>query len=161
MLFYQYKRQGFTLIEVTLVIALMGVFYSMAFPRINSNALNEKGAEISIKKMAASLKLARSMAIANQENHIFHFDSDTGQFGVYAGSVSPSNLVDKTYSLEKGVTCIGQDTFTFTPAGASTAEVRSAIACMVDGEYYSAKVIPATGYVTHQKLSSKFMQLYM
>jgi len=151
MSFLARTRSGFTLIEVALVLALMGIFYAMALPRINGNILVQKRAEISSKQIASSLKLARSMAIANQVPHVFYLNTGTGQFGIYAGSIAPENLVENQYTLDTGVSCSGQTTFTFSVSGAATTSGGSSLICSAGSASWTVDVLLATGLVIHQK----------
>jgi len=145
------KKSGFTLIEIALVLALMGILYTLAIPRINSSVMVQKRAELGSQQIAASLRLARGLAISTQQPHLFYLNTGSGQFGIYEGSISPENIVETTYTLETGVTPSGQSTFTFHANGGASTSGGSTLSCSAGGASWTVDVLLATGLVLLRK----------
>ncbi len=73
------NRKGFTLLELTLVIFLMGLILSLAMPRLGNFLF-----QTDLKSVARSLKCAvytlRSKSISSNTYTILHFDLDNNLF---------------------------------------------------------------------------------
>ncbi len=71
---YMHPRRAFTLIELVLVIATIGVLSAIAIPRY-ATAMNHYRVDLAAKRVAADLMLARSAARATGEGQVVNFAS--------------------------------------------------------------------------------------
>ena len=84
----KFREQGFTLIELIIVIVFIGIFASVALTRtqLGLSVIQE---QIAIDQITNDIDFARSMAFANHDTITIQFSKNNGVF-------------DKSYTLYKG-----------------------------------------------------------
>lgn len=90
-------RGGFTLLEVTLVVAIVGVMALMAAPRFN-NSLCRARARQAAMRMMADLSLAQARASALSASQTFIFTTDPATYEI-DGMMDPDNIA-KQYLVD-------------------------------------------------------------
>lgn len=90
-------RGGFTLLEVTLVVAIVGVMALMAAPRFN-NSLCRARARQAAMRMVADLSLAQARASALSASQTFIFTKDPATYEI-DGMMDPDNTA-KQYLVD-------------------------------------------------------------
>jgi general secretion pathway protein H len=76
-----FDRSGFTLIELIVVMALMGIVLFVAIPRIEGNPFLDDTRE-SARWLVNKVRAARENAVRDQVNYILHIDLDTNRVWV-------------------------------------------------------------------------------
>lgn len=116
------RQQGFTLLEILVVMALMGLMYALVPPMIStSGSTTELRAEA--RQLAAGLRKARSYAMANHqestltvdvEQHRFQVTGDAKEYALPKASVL-SVYTAQSEAVENKIAAIR-----FFPDGSST-----------------------------------------
>ncbi len=76
------REQGFTLIEVLLVVAVMGVLLMIAYPNIR-NSLEVRNLENEAREVLTTLQQAKFQAVKLKLNHRVSFDNSSGYWVYY------------------------------------------------------------------------------
>ncbi len=85
------RRQGITLIEITIVVVILGVMAGMAVPAMQ-DLRNDQRLRSSIRATADSFSLARAQAIRTGSNVIVVFQGATG--GTPPAALQSTNIID-------------------------------------------------------------------
>ncbi len=99
------NSRGFTLIELTVVVALIGLMLAITAPAVRDAVLTDslKKSVNHIVNTAAGL---RNDALREQVDYIFHIDIDKGLFWTYSEDMTPEGREDrkeKAYQFPQGV----------------------------------------------------------
>lgn len=100
-----YKKKGFTLIEVLLVVALMTIIATASFPALG-NIYQDTLVEENTILIKQSLQLAREKSLAgiNSSNHGVYFqtEGEDKKIIVYEGNdyASRNQAMDRVYDIE-------------------------------------------------------------
>jgi prepilin-type N-terminal cleavage/methylation domain-containing protein len=73
------RRAGFTLIEMTMVIFLMGIILSIALPRLRDVALSDN-LKNTVRTMNSTVKEIRYQAIKDNREYLLKFDFESKAF---------------------------------------------------------------------------------
>ncbi|MBN2408626.1 MAG: prepilin-type N-terminal cleavage/methylation domain-containing protein [Candidatus Aminicenantes bacterium] len=76
------KKQGFTLIEVLVVIAIIGILALLAYPNIK-NSLEVRNLENKAREVLTTLQQAKFQAVKTKLNHRVTFDNSLGYWVYY------------------------------------------------------------------------------
>jgi len=99
------RTAGFTLIEILLVLAVVGILVSVAMPRIN---LDRFRIDSGVHTVASAIAASRSQAILQQHDMVLIFDEANREFRVLTDAnnngVADSGESLRTVDLEDGVT---------------------------------------------------------
>lgn len=141
-------RKAFTLAELIIVVALIGIMAMVAVPRLHFGAIRKKKAETVASKIATGLRLTRRLAITNAaENTDGYSLSMTGSFtGYEITNLATSEVVD-SYSIDSDVSCTGDSPFEFGPLGNLLSENGSSLTVSSAGKSFMITVNSATGMV--------------
>ncbi len=83
-------NRGFTLIELTVVIFLIGLLFLISMPRL-SNFLYQGDLRRVARSLKAAVYLLRSKSIVTNRNTVLHFDLDKGAYwGAYESAEDES-----------------------------------------------------------------------
>lgn len=130
------RENGFSLIEMVVVITVMGVMLAMGIPAYNLWARSQSlhGAAQSI---AAEVQQLRARAMATGRTQVIHFALDSTNAGDY--HVHESGGVVAKFDLPRNITYAGSSGpgFSITPDGRSSA---SSFIILNDGRGYSDTV---------------------
>jgi len=75
------KRQGFTLIELTVVVFLIGVMLAVSIPRFRYSIITDN-LKSSTRRIIGLLTSLRNEAIRDQKNYLLHFDIESNQLWI-------------------------------------------------------------------------------
>ncbi len=76
------KDKGYTLIEVLVVVAIMGILMTASYPGIK-NSLEVRGLENQARSVLGSLNQAKFQAVRTKLNHRVRFDNSLGYWTYY------------------------------------------------------------------------------
>jgi len=99
------NHRGFTFIEITVVIFLIGLIIGLAMPRVR-DALLTDDLRRSSRNMIGLLKELRNEAIRENKAYFMHFDLDANRFWIDSASMSEEEQArarEKASSLPEGV----------------------------------------------------------
>lgn len=89
------NKEGYTLIELVIVMLFIAAFAAIAIPRLNFATVKKKGAELTAYKFLSELRRTRALAIANAA-------SNPNGFGIWinpTGAMAPDEPVVYTAGL--------------------------------------------------------------
>ncbi|RJP84108.1 MAG: type II secretion system protein GspH [Desulfobacteraceae bacterium] len=104
-------QRGFTLIELLVVLVLISLITALVAPRMTS-PLGNLQLKTAVKKVAGSLRYARSLAASEKENRVCVFDFENHKLTIFSESspgrgnesAAPEGGRELSYVLPKGVT---------------------------------------------------------
>ncbi|MEA1935501.1 MAG: prepilin-type N-terminal cleavage/methylation domain-containing protein [Thermodesulfobacteriota bacterium] len=110
---------GFTLIELTVVVFLIGLMLLITVPRVRDAMLTD-GLKSTVNYLTNTARELRSDAVRNQANYVLHLDLDNHMIWTYRAEMTPEarkEMKDKSYRLPEEVTiqdiyCYGKDKIT-------------------------------------------------
>lgn len=102
------QAEGFTLIELIVVLALMGLMLFFSLPRLQNNPfLNDR--KQSSRWLISKVQTLKESAIRDQKRYTLHFDLDSGRVWETHESMSPEEIesaVMESYALPEDLRII-------------------------------------------------------
>lgn len=145
------KKSAFTLVEAILVVAFLGIFAYIAIPRLNLAVVSRYKAEGIARKIAADLRLARSLAISDAASNTKGFNLNmvgTSPYGSYEIENDDTNVTVATHTIDSDVTVAGSNKFfRFQPLGNLQTGSDPQLTVSADGKSFTITVLTATGIV--------------
>jgi prepilin-type N-terminal cleavage/methylation domain-containing protein len=153
----RHKERGFTLIESTLVIIIIGLLAIVAVPKILSTDKHE--VRIAAHQITADMRYARGLAIANAKQYNVEFSKDGGaSYTKYEILLDGDDTPVKSMEIPEEVTCIPvgllDDNISFTVLGsADNSGVMLLLTATASGNYpWNINVVGATGMITSEEV---------
>lgn len=144
-------KKGVTLVELLIVVIIIGVMTFIAVPRMGFSIITGSKAQTNAQKIAAAIRYARSLAIANAATNQQGFALNmTGSpyTGFQIVNLKTSD-VNETGSIAPEVSCTGANDFRFGPLGNRLLDSDS-LTVSAGGKTYTITVVSATGMVKCQ-----------
>jgi len=82
------SRNGFTLIELTVVVFLIGLMLLITVPRVRDTMLTD-GLESTVNYLTNTSRVLRNDAVRNQVNYVLHMDLDNHRIWTYSTDMTP------------------------------------------------------------------------
>ncbi|MEA3417202.1 MAG: prepilin-type N-terminal cleavage/methylation domain-containing protein [Thermodesulfobacteriota bacterium] len=82
------SSKGFTLIELSVVVFLIGLMLLIAVPKVRDTMLND-GLETTVNHLSGTARELRSDAVRNQVDYILHLDIDNGLIWTHSADMTP------------------------------------------------------------------------
>ena len=145
------KRKAFTLVELLIVVAIIGVMALVAVPRMGFSLISGGKAQATAQTLASAIRYTRTLALANAATNTQGFSLNmTGSpyTGFQIVNLQTSD-VNQTGSITSGVSCTGDSQFPFGPYGNRTAGT-GGLTVSAGGKTYTITVVSATGMVKCQ-----------
>ena len=155
------NRRAFSLVELMLIVAFLGVFAAIAIPRLDYGIVRRYKAEATAKKILTSLRLTRSFAISdaatNDRGFALRFDGPGGS-GVRTGyeimdrDTQPPTVA-REYTIDPDVTVTSdKKSMRFGPLGnileSPSGGFPSEITASADGKIFTIGFLIGTGTIT-------------
>ena len=115
------NRRAFSLVELMLMVAILGIFAAVAIPRLDYAIVRRYKAEATAKKILIGLRLARALAISEAAINSKGFDLNMLGGGPYSGfEIENANTkaTVETRTIDSDVSVTGAAKFKFTLLGA-------------------------------------------
>ncbi|MHC4158766.1 MAG: pilus assembly FimT family protein [Planctomycetota bacterium] len=144
------SKSAFSLAELIIVVAIIGIMAMVAVPRLQFGALRKKKAETVASKIATGLRLTRRLAITNAAENTDGYQLAMQGGGPYTGYQiinSQTKEVVDTYSIDSEVSCKGDSQFEFGPLGTLLTGSGSILGVSSGGKSFTITVNSATGMV--------------
>jgi prepilin-type N-terminal cleavage/methylation domain-containing protein len=89
----QWRRDGFTLIELAVVLLIIAACVTVVFPKFSVGFLDRQRLRSSVSRIASIAEYAHQRAVCTHVTHLLHFDIEKGEYWVTAqtsdGKVTP------------------------------------------------------------------------
>lgn len=77
------KKNGYTLIELAVVVFLLGLMLSLVVPRVRENLIGD-GIRTSVRRLIGAVRELRADAIREQVDYVLHLDLSSHSFWTYS-----------------------------------------------------------------------------
>ena len=144
----QANRRAFSLVELMLIVAFLGVFAAIAIPRLDYAIVRRYKAETTAKKIITSLRLTRSLAISDAATNNKGFDLDMIGGSPYSGYEINNNDTHATvasHTIDSDVSVTGTNKFKFEPLGNLQVGADLQLTVSAEGKSFTITVFQVTG----------------
>ncbi len=80
----QWRRGGFTLVELAVVILIIAACITVVFPKFSNGLLDQQRLKSSVNKIAGVAEYARQRAVSTCLTHMLHLNIEQGTYWVTA-----------------------------------------------------------------------------
>nr|HID58097.1 prepilin-type N-terminal cleavage/methylation domain-containing protein [Desulfobacterales bacterium] len=91
-----FRKQGYTLIEITTVVFLIGLLILVTIPRFREGILTD-GLKLTVRKIVGTAKNLRNVAVLDQKDYLLCFDLESNRLWTMLLTASP----EERYQGEK------------------------------------------------------------
>jgi len=141
-------RKAFTLAELIIVVAIIGIMAVVAVPRLNYAVISKQKADTIARKIVTDLRRTRSLAIADAASNSEGYELKmvgAAPYTTYEIENSDTGETVDSHTIDSNVSCTGDNTFEFGPLGNLKAGSGSELSVSADGKTYTITIVPATG----------------
>ena len=139
------SENGLTLIEVTLLAAIIGIIAAIVLPRFSLDTIVLYRVKTASRRLVTDLRYTRTLAITQRTNHILQINGH--QYAIYRGSVAPGNQVGETREIAGTINLSGDSTFSFTSQGGTAPGSGTWLGLTEAGHSWTVSVNATTGLV--------------
>lgn len=93
------NKKGFTFIELTVVIILIGLIMALTAPRFRQSILTDD-LKTTVRRMVGLIKSLRNDAIRERKEYLLHFDIESNKYWIASTKM---NEIEKAKAREKAV----------------------------------------------------------
>jgi Tfp pilus assembly protein FimT len=141
-------RSGFTLVEAMVIIAVIGIITAISLPRFDVPLTTRLRVENEARRIQSDLRLARRLAITNNDDYILRAYASSNEYKIFKGSVATGNQVGETRVVPWQIAVSGDNRFTFESLG-NAASTSGTSLSLTSGSYqYDITITIATGRVS-------------
>lgn len=88
------KKNGYTLIELAVVVFLLGLMLFLAVPRVRENLIGD-GIRTAVRRLIGAVRELRADAIREQVDYVLHLDLNSHAFWTYSLDMTPEKRDEK------------------------------------------------------------------
>ncbi len=146
------KKAAFSLVELILIVAFIGIFAVIAVPRLNFAIISRQKTDTFARKIVTDLRLTRRLAISDAANNTKGFDLNmlvSEPYNGYEIENDDTHITVGTFTIDSDVTVTtptGQN-FKFEPLGNIEPGSGTEIIVSAEGRSFSITINSATGAV--------------
>ena len=99
------NHKGFTLIELSVVVFLIGLMLLIAVPKVRDTMLND-GLETTVNRLIGMARELRSDAVRNQVDYVLHLDMDNDLIWAHSADMTPEardEIKKRAFNIPKEV----------------------------------------------------------
>jgi prepilin-type N-terminal cleavage/methylation domain-containing protein len=148
---YMVRERGFTLAEVLLAVAIIGILMAVALPRVRAAAVGKYRAKGVAQRIVADLRYCRALAVTGGVDHLLAIYPADGQYRIYRDSVDPDNQIGQPRLVDERVTLSGDTLFVFEPGGNAAAGTGTALSVAEGNFRWNISVVVPTGRASMQE----------
>jgi prepilin-type N-terminal cleavage/methylation domain-containing protein len=142
------SKKGYSLTELVIVVAIMGVMAAMAIPRFSTSLVGKTKAEAAAYKLIADLRLARSMAIRDAATNDKGYEVDlTSTTYTIENTKTHATVASHTFTSGVTVAWTGSSKFVFEPLGDLKSGSGTQITLAAGGRTCTLTFVAATGEI--------------
>ena len=146
------KREAFSLVELILIVAFLGIFAVIAVPRLNFAIISKQKADTFARKIVTDLRLTRRLAISDAANNTKGFELKmvgSPPYNTYEIKNVDTHATVASHTLDSGVSisCPTGIRFIFGPLGNLKSGSGTTLTMSTGGRSFTITIIPATGTI--------------
>ena len=146
------KKAAFSLIELILIVAFIGIFAVIAVPRLNFAIISKQKADTVARKIVTDLRLTRRLAISDAANNTKGFELKMIGSVPYTGYEienmdTHGTVASHTIDSSVAVSCSSIGKFRFEPLGNLQTGSDSQIIVSAESKSFTITINSATGAV--------------
>jgi len=146
------KKAAFSLIELILIVAFIGIFAVIAVPRLNFAIISKQKADTFARKIVTDLRLTRRLAISDAANNTKGFELKmvgSVPYNTYEIENVDTHATVASHTLYSGVliSCISGSRFIFGPLGNIETGSGTGFTVSAEGRSFTITINSATGAV--------------
>ena len=88
------KKNGYTLVELAVVVFLLGLMLFLAVPRVRENLVGD-GIRTTVRRLVGAVRELRADAIREQMDYVLHLDLNSHAFWTYSLDMTPEKRDEK------------------------------------------------------------------
>lgn len=144
------KREGYSLVELIIVVMFLGIFAAIAVPRFNFATISRKKADCQARKIVTDLRRTRALAISDAANNTKGFELNmlgSAPYSAYEIVNRDTLATVDSHTIDSDIRCTGQSEFRFGPLGNLVNQGHFRLTVAAKGKNFRITVIPATGTI--------------
>ena len=80
----QWRRGGFTLVELAVILVIIAACVTVVFPKFSDGLLDQQRLRSSVSRIAGIVEYAHQRAVSTHLTHLIHFNIEQGTYWVTA-----------------------------------------------------------------------------
>jgi len=146
------KKAAFSLVELILIVAFLGIFAAIAVPRLNFAIISKQKADTFARKIVTDLRLTRRLAISDATNNTKGFELKmvgSPPYNTYEIENVDTQATVASHTLDSGVSisCSTGIRFIFGPLGNLESGSGTGLTVSAEGKSFTITINSATGAV--------------
>ena len=148
----KYQRTAFSLVELVIIVAFLGIFAVIAVPRLNYAIIAKQKAGTTAMKIVTDLRLTRRLAISDAANNTKGFELKmvgSVPYNTYEIENVDTKATIASHTIDSGLS-LGSPTgirFTYGPLGNLGVASATLLIISAEGRSFTITINPATGTI--------------
>ena len=148
----KYQKTAFSLVELIIIVAFLGIFAAIALPRFNYAIISKQKAETTSMKIVTDLRLTRRLAISDAANNTQGFELKmvgSVPYNSYEIENVDTKATVASHTLDSGLSidCSTGIRFIFGPQGNLKPGSGTDIKVSAEGRSFTITIVPPTGTI--------------